>query len=179
MMIDSGANVNILDENTYGQLKDTPKLAKSSLQVMPYGSKTPLALKGQFDTTVETEKKITVATIIVETGNNGCLMSKQTAMELELLAITNHVGKKPQTKVENIIQQHPKLFNGMGKIQDVEVKLHIDETMKPVAQPHRRISFNIRKKVEAELERLEKLDIIEKITGPTDWVSPIVGYALI
>ncbi|VDI68014.1 Hypothetical predicted protein [Mytilus galloprovincialis] len=37
-----------------------------------------------------------------------------------------------------------------------------------------RIPFHIRKQVEAELEKLEKQDIIEKVDGPTPWVSPIV-----
>lgn len=32
----------------------------------------------------------------------------------------------------------------------------------------------MRKKVEDELKRLEELDIIEKVDGPTPWVSPIV-----
>lgn len=32
----------------------------------------------------------------------------------------------------------------------------------------------IRAKVQTELERLEKCDIIEKVTGPTDWVSSMV-----
>jgi hypothetical protein len=31
------------------------------------------------------------------------------------------------------------------------------------------------KKVEAELKRLEDLDIIEKVDGPTPWVSPNVA----
>jgi hypothetical protein len=44
----------------------------------------------------------------------------------------------------------------------------------PVTQPHRRIPFQLRKKVEDELKRLEELDIIERVDGPTPWVSPIV-----
>jgi hypothetical protein len=32
----------------------------------------------------------------------------------------------------------------------------------------------MRKKVEDELKRLEELDIIERVDGPTPWVSPIV-----
>ena len=28
--------------------------------------------------------------------------------------------------------------------------------------------------MENELDRLKQLDIIEKVKGPTDWVSPIV-----
>ena len=54
------------------------------------------------------------------------------------------------------------------------VKLHIDSGVQPKQQPHRRIPFHVRKDVEKELERLEQLDIIEKVTGPTPWVSPIV-----
>ena len=41
-------------------------------------------------------------------------------------------------------------------------------------QPHRRVPFHVRKRIEAELQRLEELDIIEKVDGPTPWVSPIV-----
>ena len=32
----------------------------------------------------------------------------------------------------------------------------------------------MRKEVEAELKRLEELDIIEKVKGPTPWILPIV-----
>ena len=36
------------------------------------------------------------------------------------------------------------------------------------------IPFHICKKVEAELDRLEEEDIVEKVTGPTTWVSPLL-----
>ena len=55
------------------------------------------------------------------------------------------------------------------------MKLHIDEYVKPTAQPHRRIPFHTRKKVETELQGLEDCDVFEKDTNkPTPWVSPIV-----
>ena len=71
-------------------------------------------------------------------------------------------------------QKYPTLFDGIGKLKDFEVKLHIDKSVKPVAQPARRIPFRLRKQVEAELERLEQQDIIERVDGPTPWVSPLV-----
>ena len=55
------------------------------------------------------------------------------------------------------------------------MKIHVDENVKPVIQAHTRIPFHIRKQVEAELDRLEKLDSIGKVDGPTPWVSPIVA----
>ena len=56
------------------------------------------------------------------------------------------------------------------------MEIHIDKSVQPVAQRHRRIPFHIRKKVETSLDDLEKKDIIEKANGPTPWVSPIVVF---
>ena len=62
----------------------------------------------------------------------------------------------------------------IGELQGVHIKLHIDETVKPAKQTHRRIPFHVRRQVEAELQRLQDQDIIEQVTGPTPWVSPVV-----
>ena len=45
------------------------------------------------------------------------------------------------------------------------VKLHKDADVQPKQQPHRRIPFHVRQDVQKELETLENLDIIEKVTG--------------
>jgi len=54
------------------------------------------------------------------------------------------------------------------------VKLHINPDFQPTCQPHRRVPFHIRQKVETELQKLENDDVIETITGSTPWISPIV-----
>ena len=66
------------------------------------------------------------------------------------------------------------MFEGIGKLKEFQVKLHIDDGLPPVAQRHRRIPFHQRQKVTSELIELEKNDIIERVDGPTPWVSPIV-----
>ena len=75
---------------------------------------------------------------------------------------------------DKLSMKYPTLFQGIGKRKDVEVKLHIDQTVAPVAQQPRRIPFHIRQKVEAELFHLEKKGIIERVNGPTPGVSPLV-----
>ena len=52
--------------------------------------------------------------------------------------------------------------------------LYIDKTVPPVARKHSRVPLHKRKKVADEIARLEKADIIERVTGPTEWVSRIV-----
>ncbi|XP_044170588.1 uncharacterized protein K02A2.6-like [Acropora millepora] len=62
----------------------------------------------------------------------------------------------------------------MGEYKGEPVRIHIDESVRPVAQPHRRIPVHVRKQVEDKLRQLESEDIIERAEGPTPWVSPIV-----
>ena len=51
---------------------------------------------------------------------------------------------------------------------------HFDPTIQLVAQAPRRVPFHVRRKVEAKLDELQRLDIIEPVNGPTPWVSPLV-----
>lgn len=78
------------------------------------------------------------------------------------------------TNQEVLCNRYSEIFDEIGKLKDVKVKIHVDEKVKPVIQPHRRVPFHTRKKLQAEIVRLEKLDIIETVDGPTPWVSPIV-----
>ena len=68
----------------------------------------------------------------------------------------------------------PKVFQGLGKLKGYQLKFHIDQDIHPVAQPVRRIPFSRRDKVNEKQEDLLKLDVIEKVEGPTSWVSPLV-----
>ena len=55
-----------------------------------------------------------------------------------------------------------------------EYHINIDETVRPVVHPPRRVPFALRHKLKAELKRLVSLNVIEKVDHPTDWVNSIV-----
>ena len=71
------------------------------------------------------------------------------------------------------MQKFPECFRGVGKLKDFQLNIHIDPSVRPVAQNPRRIPFGLRKKVEDKLSELMDADIIEKADGPTPWVSPV------
>ena len=67
------------------------------------------------------------------------------------------------------------LFNGVGLLKGCELKLHIDDSVKPVAQHVRRIPFGLREKVDKKLDELLELYIIEGVPeGPSGWISRLV-----
>ena len=50
----------------------------------------------------------------------------------------------------------------------------MDAEVQPVAQPIRRVPYHLRDKLTNKLKELIELDIIEKVSGPSSWVSPVV-----
>ena len=186
VVADTGATCDIIDKGTFDHLNETYelnhdmsiKLTPADLEIMSYNSTSPVPLLGKFKTMVAygAENKSVVATVYVAGGKSGNLLSYNTCLALGLIQVINHtIPLSGETVTDAVIMRYPELFTGIGKLKGKEIKLHIDETVKPVAQPHRRIPFHLRKKVEKEIKLLEDQDIIEKVDGPTPWISPIVA----
>jgi hypothetical protein len=106
-------------------------------------------------------------------GNQPSLLGKVTAVQLGVLNMVNNVVDD-SVPDSSPIRQYPGLGVGVGKLKNHLVKIHVDKSVPPVARKHSRVPFHLRRQVDEELQRLEKEDIIEKVTGPTEWVSRIV-----
>ena len=111
-------------------------------------------------------------------GNSGSSMSYKTASALVLIYVNINKIQTKQSKpvtLEDLEDHYPAIFNGIRKLKDYDVRLHIDENVQPVAQAAIRIPFHLQKKVFTTLCDLENQGIIEKVEGrSTPWVSPVV-----
>ncbi|PFX13584.1 Retrovirus-related Pol polyprotein [Stylophora pistillata] len=180
-LIDTGASVNVMDECTFQQLlANKIKLEESTSVLRSYQTNEnpsrPLTVMGKFDAVVESNTRIIPATFHVFKGNTNMepLIGFQTAESLGLVVITNAIRTDSEMFTGKLLEEYTDLFPGIGKMEGVQVDLHVDRTVTPVAQPHWRIPFIVRPKLEAELERLIRDDVIEKVEEPTSWVSPVV-----
>lgn len=84
------------------------------------------------------------------------LFGQETVETLRLL----HVGP---LKVISVICEHikndicwgyPDFLTGIGLLKDSELRFHLDKSVKPVAQPVRRILFGMRENVDEKLDEL-------------------------
>ncbi|KAJ8036439.1 hypothetical protein HOLleu_20412 [Holothuria leucospilota] len=103
IMIDTGATVNILDGSTYDKLKQKPSLQPSSLNLIPYASKSSLPVSGSFEMEVESAHKNTFATFCVVPGAFGALLSYQTANELGLIQLINAATLSTSNVSNNLV----------------------------------------------------------------------------
>ena len=101
-------------------------------------------------------------------------MGHKSATELDLLHVANSVSIQSEDISSKISAKFPKVFEGVGKLKDFQQTIHVDPKIHPVAQAPRRVPFHVRRKKEGKLDELQRLDIIEPVTGPTPWVSPLV-----
>ena len=126
---------------------------------------------GKLDAEIKGNQKAVRNTVYVTGEGKGNLLSYETAMQL------GYIPKSAKyTKWVKLCEEYIDIFEGFGKLKRVQVKLYIDETAQPVQNRQRKIPYQIREKVQEELEKLEQLDIIEEVVdAPTPWVSPIVA----
>ncbi|XP_048590584.1 uncharacterized protein LOC116613084 isoform X1 [Nematostella vectensis] len=185
VIIDSGASCNLMSERTFNDLsKGDIVLKPSSKQIFAYSSSDALNLKGSCMLNVQVpetnvDKR---AKFFIVSGKASTLLGRELSEALGILkvgvqvnscssdfsAINTQLNSKAALKAK-----FPNVFHGLGKLKGFKLKLHIDQNIKPVAQPLRRIPFSRRQKVADKLEELEKLGVVEKVNSPTSWINPL------
>ena len=151
MIVDTGTTTDILDETTYRNI--CQREGTELHEMFAYASDSQLTILRKFDTTIAFKDKHKFATIHVIRGNHGSLLSYKTAMDLGILYLhVNHISDVVPVH-EQLCRQHSGIFNSIGKLKGVEVKIHTDQSVPPIAQC---IPFHVRKKVRKELDHLEQ-----------------------
>ena len=168
---------NVIDHGTFSKMQNIA-LTRTKTKAFAYDTTSPVEFVGKFDAVIGTKKRISVATFFVTKAENcGNLLSLTTAQELGLISL--HIDKltSEDAAIENIVQKNSEVFSGLGKLKGEKIKLDIDETKTPRAQPQRRVPYHIREKLTSAITELETQDITEKVpeSEATPWVSPIVA----
>ncbi|KAJ1154596.1 hypothetical protein NDU88_007342 [Pleurodeles waltl] len=143
-----------------------PPLRPTRVQVFAFGNTQPLEIAGVFSTEVAHDDTSRATKIYVSKEGSGFLFAAQD-LNLVHFAFGIHVSA-----LKVLVEEFSSLFEGIGCLKGPPLQLRIDESVAPVALSHRRVA--LRPKVEQELQLLERAGIIEKLSGPTPWVSLIV-----
>ena len=84
----------------------------------------------------------------------------------------NHFENKRE--LENLLAEYQEIFGtDLGKCKGVKAHLYVKSDAKPKFYQPRPIPLALKDKIEADLDRMEKLGIIEKV-DTSEWASPTV-----
>lgn len=122
-----------------------------------------LTVLGTFNASLEVAGRSVETKFYVIKGAGKFLIGRETAMQLGILKIETAVN-----------QVSGKKGNVFGKIKGFLVDIPMKANTKPVIQGYRRVSVPLEKKVDKKIDELLEQGIIEKVNGPSKWISPLV-----
>ena len=75
---------------------------------------------------------------------------------------------------QDIVNKYPEVFQReVGRLEG-KLKLEVDDMVKAVRLQVRRIPLSVKAELKKELDRLEKMEIIQREYKPTDWISSLI-----
>ncbi|KAK9539543.1 hypothetical protein VZT92_004643 [Zoarces viviparus] len=83
------------------------------------------------------------------------------------------VDAQPKTHT-SITEEFADVFKGIGLFPG-ECTFHLKPSAIPVVCPPCCIPYDLRNRLKDELDEMEKMDIIQKVTEPTEWVNALVA----
>ena len=164
--IDTGAQCNVMSIETYQQVTSQP-LQKSHTRLITFSGH-KIKSHGRARLLCEHKNRYTVAEFEIVKGCQNVLGLK-TITDMKLVKRINALST-----TETIIEEYADVFTGLGCVTNTLHHIKLDPAHTPVVHPPRRVPAAMRQKVKDELERMERLEVIERVHEPTDWVNSMV-----
>ena len=102
------------------------------------------------------------------------ILGIEACLDLNLISRLYSLNLNSKTATsEEILDSYSDVFEGLGCLP-AEYKIRLDKNAKPVVNPPRKILYALKNKVKNEMNRLEKMRVIKKVTEPTEWVNSLV-----
>lgn len=162
--LDSGADTSVMSIKSFLRAGfDVNILIKTNITLKEI-SKNKLPVVGYFMPILKYKSAITKQKIFVLDVECNNLLGLKACTELKLIARINEISKQAYD---------PAIFEGIGCLPNT-IRILIDKSLPPVVSATRKIPIRLRPRLKEELDNMEKLDIIVREEGPTDWVSSLV-----
>ena len=184
MQIDTGAAVSVISEMTYNRLWSAakrPPLQQTSVQLRTYsGEKLPVC--GQVQVLVSCRGQEARLSLVVVSGKGPTLMGRDWLKNLDVLwqrSVDVHQvsSSSVSSNLNAVLDRHVDLFKEeLGLVKGVKATLSVDKTATPRFFRARSVPFALRDRVEAELDKLVKEEILHPVQF-SDWAAPIVPVA--
>ena len=131
------------------------------MSIRPYGSKKKPCV-GEYVGTIRHGDRVVNTTIFVIKDEVETLLSGPVCEELGIInfnetqvsAVKAGSEEEDPEKV-SIMSKFPRIFKGLGKLKGVQIKLHVNKKVRPVAEQARPISFHLIKKRDEALAKMQ------------------------
>ena len=107
-------------------------------------------------------------------GSQQPLLSGETCTNMDsTVHVANSVDIPPSAAAavpQDILTEYKDVFEGLGCLPG-EYHLEVDPNITPVQHTPRRVAIPLKAELKAHIEELERMQVLKKVTEPTDWIS--------
>ena len=177
MEVDTGASASIISEETYQNLwpmRGRPPLRSFHTRLCMYTGE-ELETKGSITVTGEYDGQKEILSLLVVAGTGPSLLGHDWLHKIRLdWKGLNCPQAMPLTSLRAVLDRHGEVFRDeLGQAKGVTATIQVDPKVRPHFFKPRTIPYALKAKVDQELARLERADVIEPIQY-SDWAAPIV-----
>lgn len=155
--LDTGADISVIPEETFKTLK-IDDLHPTEASLTGAGCQ-PLQVCGKFEANVQYKARNSKQTVYVVSALSKALLGKAAIESLNLVTRVDSVDK------DSCKAKYPELFTGLEG--EYTIKLKPNSTPFSLTTS-RRVALPLRPRVQKELERMENMGVITKISEPTE-----------
>ena len=172
---DTGAEASILPLDTFEKIKlPCEKIRRTSSRLKGFfGPK--IRPEGKISLQTSYQKEIKKLNFFVVKGTFTPILSEDACITLGILKYIGHVMSEHSSLLDDsVIKKFKDRFSGkLGTITN-GIHLEIDESVKPVIHPPRRLPLALCDPVKEKLQEMVKDQVIVAEDNPTDWVNSMV-----
>jgi len=97
-----------------------------------------------------------------------------TSLNCNFIQITDYALKQVNSiHQSDILDEYKDVFSGTGTLGD-PYEITLDDKVIPIVLAPRRVPISLLKDLQRKLQQLEKRNLIQKVSDPTEWVSHLV-----
>ena len=170
--LDTGSDVNILSFSDYKKIKSRPKLKESKVKLTAYNGGT-VPVKGQCILDVQYKDQKYKVLFIISDSEVKPILGRKACDKMNLVKRVLSVSHDTAKSSVDLFGDYPDLFEGLGCLPG-KVKIKLQDDAQPVVEPCRKVPFAQHEELKKELERMESLNVIQRVEEPTEWVNSMV-----
>lgn len=195
-IIDTGSDVNIMSKSVYDSLNAKNALSKSNVKIKSYTGNS-LEVLGQQNLECKfllNDHSITKQiNFIIANVSSPTILGKITCSEMGLIkrvfcvdttsqnetnssqsqSSSLQLGQSQNININELVKSNNSVFVGLGCLPG-ECHINTNPEVQPKVDAPRKVPFALHNRLKQELDNMGKMDVITKVTEPTEWVSSLI-----
>lgn len=171
--LDTGAEANVMSYNTFCMIGLSPSIIKPVSTKLTSYNHVIIPVRGQCLLYCTINNLCLPVRFFVTEGSQKTLLGLESCEKFNLIQRINAVQSQANFGAyQSYVNKYSEIFEGLGCLPG-ECHITLKENAIPHIAPPRRVPFKLMDPYKAELERMVKLNVIEKVTEPSLWVNSV------